>query len=129
MVGEPSGLFMSFMYYAALSMEALGVAVICVGVATTTGLFLYRSWMHRSADMFYHSYRRGMGKAILLGLELLVAGDIILTATHNFNLQHVALLGLLVVIRTFLSFSLEIELNGHLPWRRPREASENGNFV
>ena len=125
----PSGLIMSFMYYAALSMEALGVGIICVGVAATTGLFLYRSWVHRSADRFYHSYRRGMGKAILLGLELLVAGDIILTATHNFNLQHVALLGLLVLIRTFLSFSLEIELNGHLPWRRPPEANGNGNFV
>ena len=129
MVGEPIGLFVSFMYYAALSMEALGVAIICVGVVATTGLFLYRSWVHRNTDRFYHDYRRGMGKAILLGLELLVAGDIILTATHNFNLQHVALLGLLVLIRTFLSFSLEIELNGHLPWRRPREASENGNFV
>ncbi|WP_199221526.1 DUF1622 domain-containing protein [Desulfonatronum sp. SC1] len=129
MVGEPSGLFMSFMYYAALSIEALGVAVICVGVVATTGLFLYRSWVHRSTDRFYHTYRRGMGKAILLGLELLVAGDIILTATHNFNLQHVALLGLLVLIRTFLSFSLEIELNGHLPWRRPREDQENGDFV
>lgn len=117
------------MYYAALAMEGMGVAVICIGVIATTGLFVYRSVMHRSADQFYHSYRRGMGKSILLGLELLVAGDIILTATHNFNLQHVALLGLLVLVRTFLSFSLEIELNGHLPWRRPREANESGDFV
>lgn len=129
MFGEPGSLFKNIMYYAALTMEGLGVAVICLGIIATTVLFVYRSWVHRSADQFYHGYRRGMGKAILLGLELLVAGDIILTATHNFNLQHVGLLGLLVLIRTFLSFSLEIELNGHLPWRRPREVNENGNFV
>ncbi|WP_208599096.1 DUF1622 domain-containing protein [Desulfonatronum thioautotrophicum] len=129
MVGEPGGLFKNTMYYAALTMEGMGVAIICVGVVATTGIFLYRAWMHRSADQFYHSYRRGMGKSILLGLELLVAGDIIMTATHNFNLQHVALLGLLVLIRTFLSFSLEIELNGYLPWRRPIEVNKNGNYV
>lgn len=129
MVGESSGLFKNIMYHAALTMEGLGVAVICIGVIGTTVHFVYRSWEHRSAERFYHSYRRNMGKAILLGLELLVAGDIILTATHNFNLQHVGLLGLLVLIRTFLSFSLEIELNGHLPWRRPPELNENGNFV
>ena len=129
MVAEPGGVFVNFMYYAALSIEALGVVVICIGVAATTGLFLYRSWVHRSADRFYKTYRRGMGKAILLGLELLVAGDIILTATHNFNLQHIALLGLLVLIRTFLSFSLEIELNGHLPWKRPPTREQDDDYV
>ncbi|HDQ39822.1 MAG TPA: DUF1622 domain-containing protein [Desulfonatronum sp.] len=117
------------MYFAALGLEAMGALVICVGVVATTALFLYRSSVHRGADQFYQSYRRGMGKAILLGLELLVAGDIILTTTHNFDLRHIAVLGLLVLIRTFLSFSLEIELNGHLPWRRPRDAGQGENFV
>ncbi|SDB39314.1 Uncharacterized membrane protein [Desulfonatronum thiosulfatophilum] len=125
MVDEPTGMFVDLMWYAARSIEALGVIVICVGVITTTGLFLYRSWMHRNADRFYRIYRRGMGKAILLGLELLVAGDIILTATHNFNLQHIALLGLLILIRTFLSFSMEIELNGYLPWKRPLDRDDD----
>ena len=69
-----------------------------------------------------------MGKAIILGLELLVAGDIIMTTTH-IDLRHIAVLGLLVLIRTFLSFSLEIELNGHLPWRRPKGADQQANYV
>ncbi|GAB6057322.1 DUF1622 domain-containing protein [Desulfonatronum parangueonense] len=129
MVDEPGGLFLDFMFYAARSIEALGVVVICTGVVASTAFFLYRSWKHKSTDPFYKTYRRGMGKAILLGLELLVAGDIILTATHNFNFQHVALLGLLVLIRTFLSFSLEIELNGHLPWKRPRAQERDEDYV
>lgn len=129
MFGEPRGLFVDIMYYIALSIEALGVAVICVGVLIATGLFVYRSWKHRNMDRFYHGYRRGMGKAILLGLELLVAGDIILTATHNFNFQHIALLGLLVLIRTFLSFSVEVELNGHLPWKRPQGLGQDSSYV
>ena len=117
------------MYHAAVALEVMGVLVICVGILATTGLFLYRSWIHRGTDPFYQSYRRGMGKAILLGLELLVAGDIILTTTHNFDLRHIGVLGLLVLIRTFLSFSLEIELNGHLPWKRPGGAAQDENFV
>ena len=129
MLNGESGLFLTAMYHAAVALEVMGVLVICVGILATTGLFLYRSWIHRGTDRFYRSYRRGMGKAILLGLELLVAGDIILTTTHNFDLRHIAVLGLLVLIRTFLSFSLEIELNGHLPWKRPREAAQDENFV
>ncbi len=129
MIGETTGTFKAVMYAAAIGLEAMGALVICAGVLATTGLFLYRSWMHRGTDQFYQSYRRGMGKAILLGLELLVAGDIILTTTHNFDLRHIGVLGLLVLIRTFLSFSLEIELNGHLPWRRPTGTDQEENFV
>lgn len=117
-----NGLFTGIMYYAALTMELMGVVVICIGVVVTTGLFLYRSWYARAMNPFYSSYRKGMGKAILLGLELLVAGDIIMTTTHGFEISHLAVLGLLVLIRSFLSFSLEVEINGHLPWKRPPEA-------
>lgn len=129
MIGEATWTFKNIMYFAAIGLEALGALVICAGVLATTALFLYRCWTHREANRFYRSYRRGMGKAILLGLELLVAGDIIMTTTHNFDLRHIAVLGLLVLIRTFLSFSLEIELNGHLPWKRPPGAEQQENYV
>ncbi|WP_244147341.1 DUF1622 domain-containing protein [Desulfonatronovibrio hydrogenovorans] len=119
------GLFKTSMYYAAMSLEILGVTVICAGVVATTGLFLYRAWIYRDMNRFYGKYRKGMGKAILLGLELLVAGDIIMTTTHGFELHHLTVLGILVLIRTFLSFSLEIEINGHLPWKRPPEAEKD----
>lgn len=111
----------TIMYHAAMALEFLALLVICLGVVFTTSVFVFRVWKFRDPNLFYQDYRRGMGKAILLGLELLVAGDIILTTTHGFDLGHIAVLGLLVLIRTFLSFSLEIELYGHLPWRRPCE--------
>jgi uncharacterized membrane protein len=121
MFNGTDGIFKIYMYYAAMSLELLGVAVICTGVLVTTCLFLYSSFTHREITRFYEKYRRGMGRAILLGLELLVAGDIIMTTTHGFEIKHLLVLGLLVLIRTFLSFALEIEINGHLPWKRPAE--------
>ncbi len=121
MIYGTDGTFKAGMYYAAAALEILGVIVICTGVLVTTCLFLYRSWKHREVNRFYIKYRRGTGKAILLGLELLVAGDIIMTTTHSFELKSLLILGLLVLIRTFLSFALEIEINGHLPWKRPPE--------
>lgn len=125
MLSNPDGLIMIILQYAAIFLEVLGAAVICAGVLITTCLFLYRSWMHGHVHRFYQKYRRGMGKAILLGLEILIAGDIIKTTTYGFEMEHLMVLGLLVLIRTFLSFALEVEINGHLPWKRlPDEEME-----
>ena len=66
----------------------------------------------------YESARRSVGRAILLGLELLIIADIVLTITVDTTLQSALALGLIVLVRTFLSFSLEVELEGTLPWRR-----------
>jgi len=66
----------------------------------------------------YRGLRRGLGRAILLGLELLVAADIIRSVAVAPNLQNVIVLGLIVLIRTFLSFSLELEITGRWPWER-----------
>lgn len=119
MLSSPGGLVMTSLHYAAISLEILGSLVICAGVLVTTCLFLYRAWVYGQINRFYLKYRRGMGKAILLGLEILIAGDIIKTTTYGFELEHLVVLGLLVLIRTFLSFALEVEINGHLPWKRP----------
>ena len=66
----------------------------------------------------YSAARRGVGRAILLGLEFLIIADIVQTITIELTLRSAAALGLIVVVRTFLSFSLEVELDGVLPWRR-----------
>jgi len=66
----------------------------------------------------YHSCRKNMGKAILLGLELLVAADIIRTVVVSPTIDHVLTLGIVVLIRTFLSISLQVELEGRWPWQR-----------
>ena len=76
-----------------------------------------RNWLQA-----YTTYRANLGRGILLGLELLVGADIISTITAPLTLQTVGLLGLVVLIRTFLSFSLETEIEGCWPWRRAARA-------
>jgi hypothetical protein len=66
----------------------------------------------------YRRARQGVGRAILLGLEVLIIADIVLTITVDRTFASAITLGLIVLVRTFLSFSLEIELEGALPWRR-----------
>jgi uncharacterized membrane protein len=75
----------------------------------------------------YQRARKGVGRAILLGLEFLIIADIVLTITVDSTLKSALALGLIVLVRTFLSFSLEVELDGALPWRRagPRDHTTN----
>ena len=74
--------------------------------------------MRREAlDHAYHAYRSSLGRAILLGLEFLVAADIINTVAVEPTWENVGVLGAVVLIRTFLSFSLEVEIYGHWPWQ------------
>ena len=105
----------------ALGLEAVGVVVIVVGAVAATVIYLRDLWPARRGLEAYNSYRRNLGRAILLGLEFLVAGDIIATILVEATLNSVLALGLIVLIRTFLSFSLETELEGRLPWRQQPE--------
>jgi len=68
--------------------------------------------------MVYHALRQAVGKTILMGLELLVAADIVRTVAIDPTFLTVGVLGLIVLVRTFLSWSLEVEINGIWPWRR-----------
>jgi uncharacterized membrane protein len=99
-------------------MEAAGVVVMVLGLILAMVLAL-RAW-RRSWDgtLAYTVLRRTIGGSILVGLEILVAGDLIRTVTIDPDLKNVVVLGIIVLIRTFLSFSLEIEIEGSLPWRR-----------
>jgi uncharacterized membrane protein len=97
--------------------EVAGVLVLVVG-ALAAFVSASLSARRTGAAMAYQRVRRGVGRAILLGLELLIIADIVLTITVDATLQSALALGLIVVVRTFLSFSLEVELEGSLPWRR-----------
>jgi uncharacterized membrane protein len=97
--------------------ELAGVTVIVIGGAIATVRFL-TSWQARSLDFAYRGYRRDLGRAIRLGLELLVAADIINTVAVDPTFQSLGVLAGIVLIRTFLSFSLEVEINGRWPWAR-----------
>ena len=101
--------------------DIAGVVVIVTGTAIATIAFV-RRWLAGGLADAYVGYRHNLGRAILLGLELLVAADIIRTVAVAPTLQNVLLLGLIVLIRTFLSVALEVELEGRWPWRRAAES-------
>lgn len=93
--------------------DAAGVGVIVVGVLVATAMVVGRRPLGPDA---YRQYRERLGRAILLGLELLVAADIIRTVAVTPTFESAGVLAIIVAIRTFLSFSLEVELEGRWPW-------------
>ena len=97
--------------------EAAGVAVIVTGLLLAVLQFA-GAVRALPFDQAYEQLRRQIGRAILLGLEFLVAADIIGTVAVEPTLRSVAVLGLIVLVRTFLSMALEVEMEGRLPWRR-----------
>lgn len=98
----------------ARAIEICGLAVLVIGGVVS--LYRFARSLLTNGDA-YAGLRRDLGRSILLGLEFLVAGDIISTITIEPTINSVAVLGLIVLIRTFLSFSLEVEINGRWPWQ------------
>ncbi|MEK4034314.1 DUF1622 domain-containing protein [Methylocystis sp. IM3] len=98
--------------------EAAGVTVIVIAALVATIAFLHGGLVSADWQGALRRYRANLGRGILLGLELLVAADIIGTVAVTPSLENLAVLGLIVAIRTFLSFSLEVEIEGRWPWRR-----------
>lgn len=103
---------------AVTGLEYAGVGVILVGVVLASAAFLRDALRRDRRERAYRNYRSNLGRGILLGLELLVGADIIATVSAPLTLQSVGLLAAVVLIRTFLSFSLETEIQGVWPWRR-----------
>src|SRR5579884_338629 len=104
--------------------ELTGIAIIAVGAFATLILFLYRLATLADRDEAVADFRSSLGRTILLGLEFLVAADIINTVAVEPTLKSVAVLAGIVAIRTFLSFSLETEIEGEWPWQRGRRRRE-----
>jgi uncharacterized membrane protein len=109
------------------AVDAAGVALIALGLIYTTARFVAR--MRGEGDAAYRRYREGLGRTLLLGLEFLVAADVIRTVAIEPTYENIGVLALIVVIRTFLSWSLEVELDGRWPWQRhgpPRDDAPSG---
>ena len=104
--------------------ELAGVGVIALGAVVSAGAALAQLLGRRPWPEVYTDLRANLGRFILLGLELLVGADIISTITAPLTFQSVGLLAAIVGIRTFLSFSLETEIEGHWPWRRAGESRD-----
>nr|WP_231587540.1 DUF1622 domain-containing protein [Corynebacterium comes] len=98
--------------------DVAGVVAIVLGIVVAS-LIAGGALLRRRRDQdIYHRYRQRLGRSILLGLELLVAADIIRTVAITPTFTSVGVLGLIVLIRTFLSFSLELEITGRWPWQK-----------
>ena len=97
--------------------EALAVAIICSAVLVGTIVYAAEILSRRANEGSYTNFRRRIGRALLLGLEILVAADVIRTVALEPSLQNILILGLLIVIRTFLSWSLILEVEGRWPWQ------------
>ena len=113
--------------YIAKLIELAGVLVIVGGIVLASVIYLVDARRQGDWRNAYDRYRSNLGRGILLGLELLVGADIIFTITSPLTFESVGLLGAIVVIRTFLSFSLETEIEGCWPWQRKAMLAERSD--
>lgn len=111
--------FTEAMDWVSRGFEVVGIGVLVVGflAGVVKSVLAYAGGQREGA---YDLVRRYFGRSILLGLEILIAADLIRTVAIDPTLQNVLVLGLIILIRTFLSFTLEIEIDGIVPWRRWR---------
>jgi uncharacterized membrane protein len=106
---------------AALAIEILAVVIIVAAIFYATGRYLLHAVLRPREGNHYQDLKVRLGKALLLGLEILVAADIVRTVALEATIQSVMVLGLLVLIRTFLSWALVVEIEGRWPWTPARE--------
>lgn len=102
--------------------EGVGAAIMVLGALGAFVLFARR--VRQGTERAYQRLRQEIGRVILLGLEILIIADIIRTIVVEPSFESVTVLGIIVVIRILLSFSLEVEIDGTWPWQRARNRSE-----
>lgn len=111
-----------------LTLECIGVAVIFMGILLGIFHALKTYFSHKNHRKIYSHIRLEMAHAILLGLEILIAVDIIKTVTTELTLENTLTLGLIVIIRTILSISLEVEIENRFPWQKKENDEKNPHF-
>ena len=105
-----------YIEYVAKGIEIAGIITIIIGTILALTKFIFT--LQDVAPRSYKILRQDLGKAILLGLEILVAGDIIGTVVTEPTMERVLVLAVIVLIRTFLSLSIEVEIEGRFPWQK-----------
>lgn len=115
--------FTEIISFAGYAIEAVGVLVVLIGSCIATIVFI-RSFRQLPEGVAYRTYRRQLGRSIILGLEFLIAGDIIRTVVVSATLENIASLGLIILIRSFLSITLHLEVEGRWPWQSEKQDGE-----
>jgi uncharacterized membrane protein len=111
------------------TIEAIAVVIIVGYILAATCRWLMRTLRRRSFTLeHYAGYRAALGRAMLLGLEILIAADVVRTAALDPSLKNISALGALVLVRTFLSWSIILEIEGRWPWQQgaPEQGERNG---
>ncbi|MGD8473639.1 MAG: DUF1622 domain-containing protein [Anaerolineae bacterium] len=106
---------------AATAIEILAVVIIILVVFYSVGRYLFEAVLRPKGEDMYRELKTRLGRTLLLGLEILVAADIVRTVALEATLESVVVLALLVLIRTFLSWALEVEIEGRWPWQRKQK--------
>ena len=117
---------MNWIHVVVRVVEIAGTAIIVAGAFGSLALFLLGLIRRGDREALVAGFRSSLGRSILLGLEFLVAADIINTVAIEPTLQSLAVLAGIVLIRTFLSFSLEVEIEGRWPWQRSAGGGRSG---
>ncbi len=112
--------FKEIISVAGYGLEAIGVLVIVAGSIASSLRFL-TNFRRQPEAVAYRVYRRQLGRSIILGLEFLIAGDIIRTVVVADTLTNITILGLIILIRTFLGFTLHLEVEGRWPWQQAKD--------
>ena len=121
--------FTQSMDHVAQIFEAIGAAVLLGGLFVSVALAVRSLRRSRDGQLAYRVLRESFGGVILLGLEILVAADLVRTVAVAPTLTNVVILGIIVLIRTLLSFSIETEIEGVVPWQRRALASGAGRVA
>ena len=114
---------------AVIVIELIAVAILFLGVMYALGRAGLRRVQGLSWEAAFIEARLGLGRALRLGLEVLIAADIILTVALELTLANLAALGVLVLIRTFLSWAIEVETEGHWPWQAAGKRDQERRMV
>lgn len=115
--------FDTFAQNAGTFLDFIGVVVILGGVIIASSLAFIRLFNHQGLHQLYKSYRRNLSRSILIGLEFLVAGDIIRSVAGDLSLNGVIILAIIVLVRSFLGIEMEMEMDGRWPWQRSKKSS------
>jgi uncharacterized membrane protein len=123
--GTGENLMTELFKIAVIAFEAAAVVVMLIGSILFIGRFINGILRATERHKAYRDFRQGFGRTLLLALDLLVAADIIMTVTLDLSFEALGMLGLLVLIRTFLHFILELEITGRWPWQRRSRVSDD----
>ena len=124
-----TGALMELIEVTSLVIEYLAVAIIAGMVGFSTArYFIFLIWRRNPLDANYREYKHTLGKGLLLGLEILVAADVIRTVALEPTFENIAALGLLVVVRTLLSWALVVEIEGRWPWQPKHTGAVPGGY-